>query len=78
MALAALAGLHRQGAQSDHAIFRVVLPDNRHDHATPVSAILLVIATGMLFSFIDTSAKYLVLSGIAAPFVSWVRFAIHA
>ena len=42
-----------------------------------MSAILLVIATGMLFSCMDTSAKYLVLSGMAAPFVSWVRFAIH-
>ena len=43
-----------------------------------MSAILLVIAAGMLFSCMDTSAKYLVLSGIAAPFVSWVRFATHA
>ena len=42
-----------------------------------MSAILLVIATGMLFTCMDTSAKYLVLSGIAAPFVSWVRFATH-
>jgi drug/metabolite transporter (DMT)-like permease len=48
-----------------------------HEQATPVSAILLVIATGVLFSFLDTSAKYLVLSGMAAPFVSWVRFASH-
>jgi drug/metabolite transporter (DMT)-like permease len=43
-----------------------------------MSAILLVIATGILFSCMDTSAKYLVLSGIAAPFVSWVRFVTHA
>ena len=48
-----------------------------HEHATPLSAILLVLATGILFSFLDTSAKYLVLSGMAAPFVSWVRFAGH-
>ena len=42
-----------------------------------MSAILLVVATGILFSCLDTSAKYLVLSGMAAPFVSWVRFAVH-
>ena len=48
-----------------------------HEQATPLSAILLVLATGILFSFLDTSAKYLVLSGMAAPFVSWARFAGH-
>ena len=52
-------------------------PRHVHEQATPLSAILLVIATGVLFSFLDTSAKYLVLSGMAAPFVSWVRFAGH-
>ena len=40
-----------------------------------MSAILLVLAVGVLFCFLDTSAKYLVLSGMAAPFVSWARFA---
>lgn len=30
-----------------------------------------------LFSFLDASAKYLVLQGMAAPFVAWARFAIH-
>ena len=43
-----------------------------------MSAILLVLAVGVLFCFLDTSAKYLVLSGMAAPFVSWARFASHA
>ena len=33
---------------------------------------------GLLFSFLDTSAKYLVLAGMAAPFVAWTRFAVHA
>jgi drug/metabolite transporter (DMT)-like permease len=47
------------------------------DSATPVSAIMLVLGAGLLFSFLDTSAKYLVLGGMAAPFVSWVRFAVH-
>lgn len=45
--------------------------------ATPASAILLVVAACFLFSFLDASAKYLVLQGMAAPFVAWARFAIH-
>lgn len=47
------------------------------DTATPVSAILLVLGAGLLFSFLDATAKYLVLGGMAAPFVSWMRFAVH-
>lgn len=47
------------------------------ERATPISAILLVFATGILFVFLDTSAKYLVVSGMSAPFVAWVRFAAH-
>ena len=42
-----------------------------------MSAILLVFGAGLLFSLLDTSAKYLVLSGMAAPFVAWMRFAVH-
>lgn len=45
--------------------------------ATPVSAILMVFTAGILFSFLDTSAKYLVLHGMTSPFVSWVRFVVH-
>lgn len=45
--------------------------------AAPASAIFLVIAACFFFSFLDTSAKYLVLHGLAAPFVVWVRFAVH-
>src|SRR5690606_6079724 len=41
------------------------------------SAILLVVSACFLFSFLDASAKYLVLHGMAAPFVAWARFAIH-
>ncbi len=44
---------------------------------TPPMAILLVFATGVLFSCLDTSAKYLVLSGMSAQFVAWARFAEH-
>lgn len=47
------------------------------EKATPVSAILMVFGAGILFSGLDTSAKYLVLSGLSAPFVAWTRFAVH-
>ena len=43
-----------------------------------MSAIAYMLAVGLLFSFLDTSAKYLVLSGLEAPFVSWMRFLEHA
>lgn len=29
------------------------------------------------FAFLDASGKYLVQSGLAAPFVAWMRFAVH-
>lgn len=45
--------------------------------AAPASAIFLVIAACFLFSFLDASAKYLVLQGLEAPFVTWARFAVH-
>ena len=45
--------------------------------ATPASAILLVVAAFFFFSFLDATGKYLVLHGMAAPFVTWVRFAVH-
>lgn len=47
------------------------------DTATPWRAILLILGTGLCFCALDTSAKYLVLSGMQAPFVSWARFASH-
>jgi len=45
--------------------------------ATPVAAILMVFSAGLLFSFLDTCAKILVLAGIPTLFVSWTRFAVH-
>src|SRR5690606_27720483 len=45
--------------------------------ATPASAIMLVMTACFSFSFLDASAKYLVQQGMAAPFVAWMRFAIH-
>ncbi|MEQ1952888.1 DMT family transporter [Mesorhizobium sp. CN2-181] len=53
-------------------------PSAKHEAATPVAAILFVFLTGVLFTILDTSAKYLVLSGMSAPFVAWARFAGHA
>lgn len=52
-------------------------PNDKTETATPASAILLIVGAGLLFSCLDASAKYLVLSGMSAPFVSWVRFATH-
>jgi drug/metabolite transporter (DMT)-like permease len=52
-------------------------PDTSSDRPTPVSAILLMLGAGVSFAFLDTSAKYLVLSGMSSEFVSWVRFAVH-
>ncbi len=51
--------------------------NNPSERATPVSAILLVFTSGILFSLLDASAKFMVMSGMSAPFVSWVRFAVH-
>ena len=45
--------------------------------AAPASAIFLVIAACFLFSFLDTSAKYLVQQGMEALFITWVRFTVH-
>ena len=45
--------------------------------ATPTAAILLVFAAGVMFSCLDSTAKYLVLNGFDAPFVVWMRFATH-
>lgn len=47
------------------------------EQATPAAAIVLVIGAGFFFSVLDLSAKYLVLSGVNAVFVSWTRFLVH-
>ena len=31
----------------------------------------------LCFTFLDTSSKYLVLAGVSALIVAWVRFAVH-
>lgn len=45
--------------------------------ATPLSAILLVFGSGLVFTGLDSAAKYLVMQGLAPPFVAWARFAGH-
>lgn len=45
--------------------------------ATPLAAIACMFGAGLLFSFLDASAKYLVQGGMEAPFVAWARFAVH-
>jgi drug/metabolite transporter (DMT)-like permease len=52
-------------------------PENPIEKATPLSAVAFMLTAGLLFSFLDTGAKYLVLSGMEAPFVSWMRFLVH-
>jgi drug/metabolite transporter (DMT)-like permease len=47
------------------------------DSATPLPAILCVFGAGLAFACLDASAKYLVLSGVQASFVTWSRFAVH-
>ncbi|MBB3233165.1 DMT family transporter [Phyllobacterium endophyticum] len=46
--------------------------------AAPAVAIFYIFAAGFLFSCLDSSAKYLVLSGIPTAFISWMRFVEHA
>jgi drug/metabolite transporter (DMT)-like permease len=50
---------------------------SQKDGATPPQAILLIVGAGLLFTLLDTGAKYLVLSGMSAQFVAWMRFAEH-
>jgi len=38
---------------------------------------LLMLSTYVCFTFLDTSSKYLVLAGVSALIVAWVRFAVH-
>jgi len=50
---------------------------SKPEAATPASAIFLVLTACFSFAFLDASAKYLVLDGMAAPFLAWMRFAVH-
>lgn len=51
--------------------------DSQSEKATPLTAIVLVFAAGLIFSFLDSSAKQLGQSGMAPPFIAWARFAGH-
>jgi drug/metabolite transporter (DMT)-like permease len=47
------------------------------DTSTPPAAIAYILGGYFLFAFLDTSGKYLVLSGLDPLFVAWMRFAVH-
>jgi len=47
------------------------------DSATPPAAMLLMLCVYVCFTFLDTSSKYLVLAGVSALIVAWVRFTVH-
>jgi len=68
---------HKQVNSASERTATVTTSAQTSEQATPTSAILLVFSAGFLFSCLDSSAKFLVLSGLPAPFVSWVRFAVH-
>ena len=38
---------------------------------------MMIVSAGLIFTGLDTSAKFLVISGVAPEFVSWVRFTGH-
>lgn len=52
-------------------------PKKQAETATPTAAVLYVFGAGLLFACLDASAKYLVVSGMSALFVSWARFVVH-
>jgi drug/metabolite transporter (DMT)-like permease len=52
-------------------------PQQHHDTATPPAAIALMLLVYVFFTLLDTSSKYIVLSGVPALFAVWVRFAVH-
>jgi drug/metabolite transporter (DMT)-like permease len=45
--------------------------------AVPLSAILLIACSTLVFSSFETGAKYVVLAGVAPLFVAWVRYVVH-
>lgn len=45
--------------------------------ATPAAAIVYIVVAHLLFTFLDTGAKYAVLAGVAPLFAAWMRFAVH-
>lgn len=60
------------------AVHRIdVLTSSASEQATPLAAILLMLSASVLFSALDSSAKYLVVSGMRPEYVAWVRFATH-
>lgn len=52
-------------------------PKTPGESATPPAAILYILTAFLFFTFLDTSAKYLVLAGVAPLFTAWMRFVVH-
>lgn len=48
-----------------------------HEQSTPPAAIAYITAAFILFTMLDTGAKYVVLSGVSPLFAAWMRFAVH-
>jgi drug/metabolite transporter (DMT)-like permease len=75
--VAAVGGLPQEASPTSRGSSSVTLLANPTETATPPRAIAYMLAAGLLFTCLDTSAKYLVLSGLEVPFVSWMRFLGH-
>lgn len=50
---------------------------DQSEQATPAAAIGLLLGACLAFACLDATAKYLVQSGLEAPFVAWMRFFVH-
>jgi drug/metabolite transporter (DMT)-like permease len=48
-----------------------------HEQSTPPAAIAYITVAYLLFTFLDTGAKYVVLAGVSPLFAAWVRYAAH-
>lgn len=49
----------------------------RTETAAPLSAIVLVAASTLVFSTFEAGAKFVVVAGVAPLFVAWVRYVVH-
>lgn len=47
------------------------------EQSTPTAAIAYITVAFLLFTLLDTGAKYVVLAGVSPLFAAWVRYAVH-
>lgn len=52
-------------------------PQSQNDAPASAAAILYVFAACLCFGFLDAGLKFVVMRGVAAPFATWMRFAVH-